>query len=214
MMKIGIIGANGKAGSLIMNEALERGHEVTAIVRNPEKLQNDNVTIIQKDIFDLKTDDLDSFDVLVNAFNAKFGEEYLHTTSGEVLIRELSGLPNTRLVVVGSGGSLFSDEKRDERIHETAGFPQQFMDTALQMQKNLEDLENTDDVNWVYISPSGLFDAEGERTGKYETGTDVVLTNSTGESYTSYADFAVALMDEVEYPKHHNERFAVVSESE
>lgn len=212
-MKIGIIGANGKAGSLIMQEALDRGHTVTAIVRNPEKLKTDKVTVIQKDIFDLKTSDLDTFDAVVNTFNAPFGEEQLHAQSGRVLIRQLSGVPTTRLVIVGSGGSLYTDESKTERVFETAGFPQQFIDTALQMRTNLGDLEQTTDLNWVYLSPSGFFDPEGIRTGIYQTGADVTLTNSTDEAYTSYADFAIALLDEIEHPQHKNERFAVVSES-
>lgn len=213
-MKIGIIGANGKAGSLIMREALDRGHAVTAIVRNPEKLKTDKVTVIQKDIFDLKTSDLDSFDAVVNTFNAPFGEEQLHAQSGRVLIRHLSSVPNTRLVIVGSGGSLYTDESRTERVSETKGFPQQFIDTAFQMRTNLADLEQTTDLNWVYLSPSGFFDPDGNRTGHYKTGSDVLLTNSRGEAYTSYADFAIALLDEIETPKHKNERYAVVSESE
>lgn len=213
-MKIGIIGANGKAGSLIMQEALDRGHTVTAIVRNPEKLKTDKVTVIQKDIFDLKTSDLDSFDVIVNTFNAPFGKEQLHAEAGRVLIRQLSGVPTTRLVIVGSGGSLYTDESKTKRVSETKGFPQQFIDTAFQMRTNLENLKQTNDLNWVYMSPSGFFDPDGDRTGRYETGSDVLLINSSGKSYTSYADFAIALVDEIEKPQHINERFTVVSDSD
>ena len=215
-MNIAIIGATGQSGSLIMQEALDRGHEVTAIVRNPKKLTSDAaITVVEKDIFDLTSADLMSFDVVVNAFNATFGTEEQHVTAGHVLIEALTGQGNTRLAVVGSGGSLFTDDSRSERIYESAGFPEQFLDTALQMRKNLEELQSTTNLNWVYLSPCGLFDAEGKRTGTYHTGSDVSLVNNKGEAYTSYADFAIAIamLDEIEQPQHINQRYAVVSES-
>ena len=213
-MKIAIIGATGQSGSLVMQEALDRGHQVTAIVRSPEKLPQDAaVDVIKKDIFELTAADLTPYDVVVNAFNATFGSEEQHASAGHVLIEALKGHTNTRLAIVGSGGSLFTDESRSERIHESASFPAQFLDTALQMRKNLEELQSTSDLNWVYLSPCGLFDAQGKRTGRYDTGNDVALVNSKGEGYTSYADFAIAMLDEIEQPEHRNERYAVVSES-
>ena len=213
-MNIAIIGATGQSGRLIMQEALDRGHKVTAIVRSPEKLPQDSaIDVVEKDIFELTAADLTPYDVVVNAFNATFGTEEQHATAGYVLIDALKGHTNTRLAVVGSGGSLFTDESRSERIHESAGFPAQFLDTALQMRKNLEELQSTSDLNWVYLSPCGLFDAQGKRTGRYATGSDVALVNSKGEAYTSYADFAIAMLDEIEQPKHRNKRYAVVSES-
>ena len=213
-MKIAIIGATGQAGRLIMQEALDRGHRVTAIVRSPEKLaQESPIAVVEKDIFALSTADLTPYDVVVNAFNATFGTEEQHASAGHVLIEALKGQTNTRLVIVGSGGSLFTDESRSERVHESSDFPAQFLDTALQMRKNLEELQSTSDLNWVYLSPCGLFDAEGKRTGRYDTGSDVALVNSKGEAYTSYADFAIAMLDEIEQPEHRNERYAVVSES-
>src|SRR4051812_32650005 len=106
-MKVAIIGASGKAGSLILKEALERGHEVTAIVRNAAKLQNQSVAVLEKDVFDLKAEDLKAFDVVVNAYGAPFGQEHLHVEVGRVLIEALKGVPQTRLIVVGGAGSLF-----------------------------------------------------------------------------------------------------------
>ena len=151
--------------------------------------------------------------MVINAFNATFGTEHLHADAGHVLIEALKGNTQTRLAIVGSGGSLFTDDSRSERIHESEGFPEQFSDTALQMRKNLEELQDTPDLNWVYLSPCGLFDADGKRSGTYHTGSDVALVNNKGEAYTSYADFATAMLDEVEQPKHINQRYAVVSES-
>ena len=85
-MKIGIIGASGKAGSLILKEAVIRGHEVTAIVRNASKLTDQSVAVIEKNILDLTANDVQSFDVVVNAFGAPLGEEQAHVDAGHALI--------------------------------------------------------------------------------------------------------------------------------
>ncbi|MDQ0060743.1 NAD(P)-dependent oxidoreductase [Paenibacillus harenae] len=213
-MKIGIVGASGKAGNLILKEAVERGHTVTAIVRDAGKVKNQNVSVIEKNIFDLKSEDFTNFDVIVNAFNAPFGEEHLHVEAGRVLIEALKGAPQTRLVVVGGAGSLFVDEAKKVRKFDTPEFPEAYLATAKNMGKNLEELQNTDGVNWTYISPAGFFDAEGKRTGTYQKGGDQLLFNSKGQSYISYADYAIAVLDEIENPQHINARFTVVAEAE
>lgn len=105
-MKIGIIGATGKAGSLIVKEASERGHDVTAIIRNVAKLADEKVAVLEKDVFELKAEDLQVFDVVVNAFGAPAGQEHLHVDAGRVLIEAVKGAPDIRLIVVGGAGSL------------------------------------------------------------------------------------------------------------
>jgi putative NADH-flavin reductase len=211
-MKIGIIGANGKAGSLILKEAIDRGHEVTAIVRDASKMTNQQVAVLEKDIFNLTAEDVKVFDVVVNAFGAPQGQEHLHVESGKKLIDILSGL-KTRLIVVGGAGSLFVDEAKTLQLFNTPDFPELYHATAKNMGENLNDLQNTTSVNWTYISPSAFFDPQGPRTGSYKTETDRLLVNSEGKSYLSYADFSIALLDEIESPKHLNERFTVGSES-
>ncbi|MNZ89166.1 NmrA-like family protein [compost metagenome] len=212
MANIAVIGATGKAGSRILKEAVDRGHQVTAIVRKASKLDNKNVPVIEKDVFDLSTEDIKGFDVVVNAFGAPFGQEHLHVDAGNVLIDAIKGTSNTRLIVVGGAGSLFVDENKTTRVLETPEFPEMFFATASNQSKNLDILQATSGVNWTFISPSALF-ALGERTGAYQTGKDNLLVNSKGESYVSYEDYAVAVVDEIEHPKHLNERFTVVSES-
>ncbi|MFP7170289.1 NAD(P)-dependent oxidoreductase [Terribacillus sp. 7520-G] len=211
-MKIGIIAATGKAGSLITAEAASRGHEVTAIVRNPAKVKQDNIQVIQKDIFDIKAEDIQDFDAIVNAFNAPAGEEEQHIEAGRILIQALKDAPSTRLVVVGGAGSLFVDEQKTTRVFETPDFPDAFLPTATNMGENLKELENSVGIQWTYISPAGVFDADGKRTGSYQTGGDTMVLNKQGESYISYADYAMAVLDEIENPAHTNERFSVVGE--
>jgi putative NADH-flavin reductase len=213
-MKIGIIGASGKAGSRIMKEALERGHEVTAIVRNASKITDQNIAVLEKDIFTLTSDDLKQFDVVVNAFGAAPGQEHLHVEAGRSLIEALKRAPETRLIVVGGAGSLFVDEEKTTRLIDTPDFPKEYVSTASNQAKNLEDLQNTSGIKWTFISPAAFFDPEGKRTGSYQKGKDNLIVNAKGQSYVSYADYAIAVLDEIENPQHVNERFTVVSESE
>nr|WP_106781067.1 NAD(P)-dependent oxidoreductase [Lysinibacillus timonensis] len=212
-MKIAIIGASGKAGSLILKEALSRGHDVTAIVRDASKLDDKNVTIIEKTIFDLTSNDVKEFDVVVNAFGAPLGEEQEHVDAGHALIEALKGT-KTRAIIVGGAGSLYVDESKTVTVMETPDFPDIFIPTAKGQGRNLQELQETSNITWTFISPSAMFDAEGKRTGSYKSGKDHLLVNSKGESYISYADYAIAVVDEIENPQHINERFTVVGEAE
>jgi uncharacterized protein len=211
-MKIGIIGASGKAGTIILKEALERGHKVTAIVRDASKVENNQITVVEKNIFDLTTQDIENFDVVVNAFGAPLGEEQAHVDAGRALIEALKGT-NTRALIVGGAGSLYIDEDKTVQVIDTPNFPDMFKPTAKGQARNLQELRETPGITWTFISPSAMFDPEGKRTGVYQVGNDNLMVNSNGESYISYADFAIALMDEIENPKHINERFTVVGES-
>ncbi|MFX3619438.1 MAG: NAD(P)-dependent oxidoreductase [Sporolactobacillus sp.] len=210
-MNIAVIGAAGKAGSRITHEALQRGHQVTAIVRHPEKLEEE-VPFLQKDIFDLTKEDLQPFDAVINAFAAPLGKEELHVTAGRRLIDLLSGEQEApRLMVVGGAGSLYTDGTKTVRVMDADGFPAAVYPTSSNQAKNLEDLQQAKDLNWTFISPSANF-ALGKRTGLYQTGDDTLLVNSEGKSYVSYEDFAAAFIDELEHPQHFNKRFTVVSE--
>lgn len=212
-MKIGVIGASGRAGSLILKEAVSRGHEVTAIVRDASKLKDKNVEVIERTIFDLTSNDLKKFDVVVNAFGAPLGEEQAHVDAGHALIEALKGT-NTRAIIVGGAGSLYVDENKTVTVMETPDFPDIFIPTAKGQGRNLQELQKTSNIAWTFISPSAMFDADGKRTGSYKAGKDHLLVNSKGESYISYADYAVAVLDEIENPQHINQRFTVVGEAE
>lgn len=212
-MKIGIIGATGKAGNLILKEAVERGHQVTAIVRDATKLEDKSVEVLERSIFDLKSDDVKQFDVVVNAFGAPLGEEQAHVDAGHSLIEALKGT-DARAIIVGGAGSLYVDENKTVKVVDTPDFPDMFKPTATGQGRNLQELQETTGISWTFISPSALFNPEGKRTGSYQAGKDNLLVNSKGESYISYADYAIAVLDEIENPKHKNERFTVVSETE
>ncbi|MEH6946055.1 NAD(P)-dependent oxidoreductase [Bacillus sp. JJ634] len=211
-MKIAVIGASGKAGRFILKEGVERGHQVTAVVRDASKLTEKNGAVIEKSIFDLTSEDLKPFDVVVNAFGAPLGEEQAHVDAGHALIEALKGT-NTRAIIVGGAGSLFVDENKTVRVIDTPDFPDMFKPTASGQARNLKELQETSGIMWTFISPSAMFDPEGKRTGSYQTGKDHLLVNSQGDSYISYADYAIAVLDEIEKPQHMNERFTVVGEA-
>jgi len=207
-MKIAVIGATGKAGQKIVEEAMQRGHGVTAIVRSASNVTG-NIPVIEKDAFALSQEDVKGFDVVVNAFGAPFGQEELHVKAGRHLINIFTGI-DTKLFVVGGAGSLFVDPEKTVRVMDTPDFPEMFYATAKNQGENLHDLQQSA-INWTFLSPSAFFDPEGPRTGSYTAGQDHLLVNAAGESYVSYADYAVAVLDEIENPNHVNSRFTVTS---
>ena len=213
-MNIGIIGATGKLGTKVLDEAQQRGHEVTAIVRNAEKLKDySDVKVIEKDIFNLTIDDIKDLDVVVNAFGAPLGDENGHVEAGRALINVLKEV-DTRAIIVGGAGSLFADDSHTTRVVDTPDFPDVVKPTAKGQGRNLQELQEAEGITWTFVSPSAEFDVEGKRTGTYKLGKDQLLFNSKGNSYISYADYAIAIVDEAENANHINERFTVVGEQD
>ena len=194
-MKVAIIGANGKSGSNLVREALKQGHDVTAIVRNKE-YKNGDVKVVYKDVFELTKADLAGFDAVISAFAAWTPETFpLHKKVAKHLADALSGT-KTRLVIVGGAGTLYVDDKGTMAM-DTPGFPPEYMGVAKATAESFFELKTKSDVLWTYVSPAGDYDADGARTGKYVLGNDHVILNSQNESYISYADLAIAIIDEL-----------------
>ncbi|HJD23789.1 MAG TPA: NAD(P)-dependent oxidoreductase [Firmicutes bacterium] len=209
-MKIAVIAANGKAGKWIVREAVNRGLDVTAVVRGNNQTAARGV--LQKDLFDLTAQDLQGFDVVIDAFGA-WTEETLpqHSTSLKHLCDVLSGT-DIRLLVVGGAGSLYVNPEHTACVADGPDFPDAFKPLAAAMAKALGELRQRNDVRWTYISPAGDFQAEGERTGGYILAGEELALNSKGESVISYADYAIAMIDEATKGNHIRERISVVSE--
>lgn len=209
-MKIAVVCANGKAGKFIVKEAVERGLDVTAVARGKNKSVAQNY--IEKDLFDLTKEDLANFDVVIDAFGT-WAEETLplHSTSLKKLCDLLSNT-NKRLLVVGGAGSLYVDKKHTKQVMDDPDFPDIFKPLAKAQGKTLEELRKRNDVKWTFISPASDFQAEGKRTGKYILGGEELTLNSKGESIISYADYAIAMIDEAVEGKHIQERISVVVE--
>ncbi len=209
-MKIAVICANGKAGKLIVKEAAERGLDVTAVVRG----ENHTVAtqVIKKDLFDLTASDLEDFDVIIDAFGAWTPETLpLHSSSLKHLCDLTSG-KNTRFLIVGGAGSLYVNAEHTAQVMDGPDFPDIFKPLASHMGKALEELRTRDDVKWTYVSPAGDFQAEGARTGDYILGGEELTLNSKGQSVISYADYAIAMVDEAVKGNHIQQRISVVAE--
>ena len=207
-MKMAVVCANGKAGKWIVKEAVERGLDVTAIVRGENRSAAKKALV--KDLFDLKSADLKGFDVVVDAFGAWTPETLpLHSASLKHLCDILSGT-DTRLLVVGGAGSLYVDPEHTAQVMDGPDFPEVFKPLATNMGKALDELRGRNDVKWTYISPAGDFQAEGERTGKYIQAGEELTLNGRGESIISYADYAIAMVDEAVSGNHIRQRISVV----
>ena len=207
-MKLAVVCANGKAGKLIVKEALDRGLDVTAVVRGENRTEARQV--MQKDLFDLTAGDLKGFDVVIDAFGA-WTEDTLpqHSTSLKHLCDILSGT-DVRLLVVGGAGSLYVNPEHTAQVMDGPDFPNVFKPLASNMGKALAELRERSDVKWTYVSPAGDFQAEGERTGKYILGGEELTLNGRGESVISYADYAIAMVDEAVSGGHIRQRISVV----
>lgn len=204
-MKIAVIGANGKEGSLIAKEAENRGLEVTSIVRSAEKSVTDKYLV--RDVYDITSEDLAGFDAVVDALGF-FGEmvkEYVPSTQHLINILKNS---TVRLLVVGGAGSLYMNPEHTEQLFQGADFPAAVKPLSEQMGKAL-DLLKKSDLNWTYISPAADFDHNGARTGKYVVAGEEFTTDENDQSKISYADYAIAMVDEIENAKHKNERISV-----
>ncbi len=207
-MKIAVLAANGKVGSLIVKEAVDRGNDVTAVAREENKTVAKK--FLKKDILDLTENDLKDFDVVITAFGAWTEDTLpLHKTTLEHLSDVLAN-KNTRLLVVGGAGSLYTDESLKTQLWQTPNFPTDYYPIATNMAKGLEVLRKRNDVKWTYISPAAEFEYDWERKGEYQLAGEVFTVNAKGESKISYADYAIAMVDEAEKGNHINQRISVL----
>lgn len=207
-MKLAVVCANGRVGNLVVKEAVDRGLDVTAVVREKNRTAAKNV--IQKDLFDLTSSDLEDFDVVVDAFGA-WEEKDLpnHSKSLKHLCDILSG-KDTRLLIVGGAGSLYVNPEHTVQVCDGPDFPAMFLPLAKAQGKALAELRERDDVKWTFISPACDFQAEGERTGEYILAGEELKLNERGESIISYADYAIAMVDEITDGDHIGQRISVV----
>lgn len=207
--KIAVVAAGGRVSRQVISEAVRRGFDVTAFGRKAEN-RTDAQHYVQKDILDLTAADLAGFDAVVDGFGAWTPETLPgHSMTTEHLCQILSGSP-VRLLIVGGAGSLFTNKEHTAVLAEAPDFPDAFKPLASAMAQALLKLRQHDDVKWTYISPAADFQAEGERTGKYILGGEELTLNSRNESIISYADYAIAMVDEIEKGHHINQRISVV----
>lgn len=211
MTRIAVIGGTGYAGSHIVTEAVRRGHTAVSVARSVPAERVEHATYIEGTLLDVPglVAELEGVDVVISTVPAR-GDMLGKVREG---VAELvAALPPTvRIGVVGgAGGSLVAPG--GERVIDQPSFTEEYKPEALEAIDILEDLQRNDHGHdWFYIHPAGGFGAwnPGDRTGTYRDGGDVIVTDAEGESYISGPDFAVAVLDEIENPKHSRERFTV-----
>lgn len=210
MTRIAVIGGTGYAGGHIVAEAAERGHTVVSVARKLPAERVDGATYVEGTLLDAPAlvAELEGVEVVVFATSPRGDMAGKMRDAVTALIRELP-LSVRVGVVGGAGGSLVAPGGL--RVIDS-GFPDEIKSEAMEAIGILEDLQaDTTGREWFYIHPAGGFGAwaPGERTGSYRDGGDVIVTDDEGESFISGADFAIAVLDEIESPKHRNERFTV-----
>lgn len=200
-MKIALIGASGNVGQRVTAEALSRGHEVIAIARNVASIEaTDKVMPVTADMTDgaALLDAIKGADVVV--LSVRF-----QGLDDEALFKTLAKA-GKRVLVVGGAASL--EVAPGKQLIDTEGFPDFIKVEAEPARQALKRLQSNKDLDWTFLSPSVFF-GPGERTGTFRLGKDELLTAADGKSHISYEDYAIALLDEIESPKHEGERFTV-----
>lgn len=202
MSHIAIIGATGRVGSQLLAEALRRGHTVTAIARKASASPAQaGVTAKDVDVLDAT-----ALQHAVAGADAVFSAAHFTGIPASAIIDPVKNASVKRLLVVGGAGSLFAASGL--KLIDTPGFPQEYKAEAAAGGAYLDALRQEKDLNWSFLSPSALF-IEGERTGKFRLGHDDLLSDTEGKSWISFADFAIAFIDELEKPAHSHKRFTV-----
>lgn len=212
--KIVLIGASGFVGSAILNEALNRGIHVTAVVRNPEnvKISNPDLTIVKADVSSAEkvAEIVKGSDAVLSAYNPGWKNPDIYEDTLKTYPAILEGVKKAgakRLLIVGGAGTLFVAP--GVRVVDSGAIPAEIMGGVKSLGEfYLNTLMNEKEIDWVFFSPAGSIES-GERTGNYRLGKDDLIVNDKGESKISVQDYAKAMIDELETPAHHQERFTI-----
>jgi putative NADH-flavin reductase len=209
MSKIAIIGASGYVGTALLNEAVKRGHQVSAFVRHPEKIAaNANVTAVKADVLD--TDGLAALlkghDLVISAYNPGWQEadiRNIHIKGSKSISEAVKKAGIKRLIAVGGAGSL---EINGQQLVDSPEFPAEYKEGALGARQALNDLKAENALDWSFVSPAILL-VPGEATGTFRLGKNSPVFDDKGESKITVGDLAVAILDEAEQGKHIRQRF-------
>lgn len=209
MSKIAIIGASGYVGTALLNEAVKRGHQVSAFVRHPEKIAaNANVTAVKADVLD--TDGLavllKGHDLVISAYNPGWQEadiRNIHIKGSKSITEAAKKAGIKRLIAVGGAGSL---EINGAQLVDSPEFPAEYKEGALGARQALNDLKAENELDWSFVSPAILL-VPGEATGTFRLGKDSPVFDDKGESKITVGDLAAAILDEAEQGKHIRQRF-------
>lgn len=201
MAKVALIGASGNAGSRILKELFDRGHDITAIARHPEKIAAlDGVRTVRAD-----ANDQQGLTEVLRGHDAVISSVFFTASDPHILISAVRAAGVKRYLVVGGAGSL--EVAPGQRLIDQPEFPDLYKPEASKGAEFLAVLKGVEDLDWTFLSPAALFVA-GERTGVFRLGTNTLLANENGSSI-SFEDYAIALVDELEKPAHIRQRFTI-----
>lgn len=212
--KVVLIGASGFVGSAIMKEALNRDFEVTAVVRNPEKIkiENEKLKVVKADVSSLDevAEVCKGADAVISAFNPGWKNPNIYEETISVYLTIIDGVKKAginRFLMVGGAGSLFI--KPGVRLMDSGEVPESILPGVKALGEfYLNFLQKEKEVDWVFFSPAADL-RPGVRSGRYRLGKDDMIVDAVGNSHISVEDYAAAMIDELEYPKHHHERFTI-----
>ena len=214
MANVLLIGATGFVGSAVLNELVSRGHKVTAVVRNIEKLaKSDLVNAVKEDVanVDAIAKLAEGKDAIISAYNPGWTNPDIATLITENYPKILEAAKKSgveRLLIVGGAGTLFCAPGL--RVVDSGAIPEEIMGGVRPLGDfYLNTLMNENDIDWVFFSPAGVFDQEGKKTGNYRLGKDDLIVDAEGNSHISVLDYANAMVNELEKPAHHKERFTI-----
>lgn len=214
MANVLLIGATGFVGSAVLNELVSRGHKVTAVVRNIEKLaKSDLVDAVKEDVanVDAIAKLAEGKDAIISAYNPGWTNPDIATLITENYPKILGAAKKSgveRLLIVGGAGTLFCVPGL--RVVDSGAIPAEIMGGVRPLGDfYLNTLMNENDIDWVFFSPAGVFDQEGKKTGNYRLGKDDLIVDAEGNSHISVQDYADAMVNELEKPAHHKERFTI-----
>ena len=214
MANVLLIGATGFVGSAVLNELVERGHNVTAVVRNVEKIaKNDLVTAVKEDVANVEAIAklAEGKDAIISAYNPGWLNPEIVTLITENYPKILEAAKQSgvkRLLIVGGAGTLFCAPGL--RVVDSGAIPAEIMGGVRPLGDfYLNTLMNENDIDWIFFSPAGVFDQEGKKTGNYRLGKDDLIVDAEGNSHISVQDYADAMVNELEKPAHHKERFTI-----
>lgn len=209
-MKIAIIAANGKAGTLLTDEAVKRGHEVTAIVRSQTNAATTTAqNRLVKDIFALTAEDLAGFDAVISAFGTWTAELLPQTKQHAAHLSDLLAGSDTLVAFVGGAGSLYLDQQHTTQLADSEDFPPEYLPVATAHAETLDYLRGRADVQWLYVSPAANFLPDAPATGDYVIAGEEFSTGADGTSTVGYTDYATAFLDAIEAGNYRQQRISV-----
>ena len=194
-MKIAIIGANGKLGTRVTKQALDRGMEVKGFIYDGET-SDERAQIVKKSLFDVTKEDLADCDVMISAYGSGFNADPALNHQAFLKYIELNDDTDRHLIAIGGAGSLFTDETHTTYCYETPEHPEFLRGISKNIKLGIDELKKTTNMNWTVVCPSSFFDSEGVLTKNYQVGTEGhLIFNEEGKSYVTYNDLAMAMLD-------------------